>query len=210
MQFAKDLTGKRFGKLTVIERSEDFVRDGKTHAARWRVLCDCGETRFKTTSELQAGRSRSCGCFARQLRSDRLRMPDGVAARNHILTSYKHAAKKRNLEWGITDGEFFGLIEKQCYYCGRQPSGIARIQQRSSLHVREASELLYTGVDRFDNNRGYVVGNVVPCCKRCNIGKNTLSGFEFIELARAIAKNHSQETFDEAAKAERPVPVLQG
>ena len=54
-----DLTGARFGKLTVIEQAES--KNGKT---RWACLCDCGVTTCVRSSHLRNGRAKSCGCSA--------------------------------------------------------------------------------------------------------------------------------------------------
>lgn len=54
-----DLTGKRFGRLTVIERAE--TKNGKT---RWKCLCDCGKYTYTITNRLVQGKSLSCGCRA--------------------------------------------------------------------------------------------------------------------------------------------------
>jgi len=52
-----DLTGKRFGRLTVIAR----VGSRKSHAI-WRCRCDCGTERAVLSSNLRCGASASCGC----------------------------------------------------------------------------------------------------------------------------------------------------
>lgn len=54
-----DLTGMRFGKLTVIERAE--TQYGKT---RWKCLCDCGKYTYTITHRLTSGATQSCGCRA--------------------------------------------------------------------------------------------------------------------------------------------------
>ena len=184
-----DLTGQKFGKLTVVERfGNSYVKhSGKIASALWKCVCDCGEIRYKTTSDLRANRFRSCGCYAKEARSERLRLPDGEAARNYILYSYKNAARKRGYEWSISDELFDELIKNDCYYCGSKPIGIARIQQRSKVHTRELKELLYNGIDRFDNTKGYTPENVVTACKFCNRCKHILSGEDFIKLAKTIA-----------------------
>ena len=46
------------------------------------------------------------------------------------------------------------------------------------------------GVDRWDNSKGYLPDNLVPCCKDCNRGKLTRSSREFVESCRAIAAQH--------------------
>jgi hypothetical protein len=55
----KDLTGQRFGKLTVISRNKDNSKSGN---ARWNCLCDCGNTAIVIGSKLRSGYTKSCGC----------------------------------------------------------------------------------------------------------------------------------------------------
>ena len=52
-----DLTGLRFGHLTVVQRSG--VKNG--HAA-WECKCDYGETIITTGNQLKSGKAKSCGC----------------------------------------------------------------------------------------------------------------------------------------------------
>lgn len=53
-----DLTGRKFGKLTVVERVENS-RNGK---ARWRCKCDCGNEKVAGSESLRNGSTSSCGC----------------------------------------------------------------------------------------------------------------------------------------------------
>lgn len=55
----KDLTGKHFGKLTVIEDST--YRNGGKHVL-WKCQCDCGNITYVRTSDLIQNRIISCGC----------------------------------------------------------------------------------------------------------------------------------------------------
>ena len=57
-----DLTGKRFGKLTVIRRDSDKVLPSGSKVARWFCECDCGNTVSVIGSNLRKGTSKSCGC----------------------------------------------------------------------------------------------------------------------------------------------------
>lgn len=58
----QDLTGKRFGKLTVLCKSDNRRRK----ATMWRCQCDCGNICEKPTGELNSGFATSCGCSWRQ------------------------------------------------------------------------------------------------------------------------------------------------
>jgi len=62
-----DLTGKRFGRLTVIERAPS--RTGHT---RWKCRCDCGNTTIAGASDLKRGGHLSCGCLKTEATKKRL------------------------------------------------------------------------------------------------------------------------------------------
>ncbi len=53
----KDITGERFGKLTVLELSHI------NHCAYWKCKCDCGNEVIVSSHNLQDGTTRSCGCI---------------------------------------------------------------------------------------------------------------------------------------------------
>ena len=57
---AIDLSGKRFGKLVVLER--DFDTTGKCNAVRWKCKCDCGNVVSVIGANLKRGDAKSCGC----------------------------------------------------------------------------------------------------------------------------------------------------
>lgn len=55
-----DLTGKRFGRLTVIEKAE---KKDKYNNIYWNCKCDCGNFRCVSTRNLNRGDTKSCGCL---------------------------------------------------------------------------------------------------------------------------------------------------
>lgn len=59
-----DLTGKRFGRLLVLE---DTGRRGY-HSILWRCKCDCGKITNVPSYDLLHGRVVSCGCYAAENR----------------------------------------------------------------------------------------------------------------------------------------------
>ena len=59
-----DLTGKRFGKLTVLYRASDHVTSSGKKFVRWHCLCDCGNEIEPFGNSLRQGNTTSCGhCF---------------------------------------------------------------------------------------------------------------------------------------------------
>lgn len=62
-----DLTGIRFGKWTVLEKSA--IKKAVTH---WKCECECGVVKDISGSNLNGGKTRSCGCDKANLQSKRL------------------------------------------------------------------------------------------------------------------------------------------
>lgn len=56
-----DLTGNRYGRLTVIER----VHKPGNNRTFWRCCCDCGNTTIVDARDLKNGHTKSCGCMRR-------------------------------------------------------------------------------------------------------------------------------------------------
>lgn len=59
---AKDLRGKQFGRLQPIYRTYN-TNAGDT---KWHCKCECGNEINVTTSNLQSGHTKSCGCLAKE------------------------------------------------------------------------------------------------------------------------------------------------
>lgn len=57
---AENLAGKKFGRLTVLDRAENNSQ-GKT---RWKCLCVCGKETVVRADMLKSGHTQSCGCLA--------------------------------------------------------------------------------------------------------------------------------------------------
>ena len=59
----KDLSGKKFGMLTVIKEGAGVVSKEGIHRMSWLCKCDCGEIIDVVTSSLSTGNTLSCGCL---------------------------------------------------------------------------------------------------------------------------------------------------
>lgn len=94
-----DMTGRRFGRVTVLEFAGVTEQ---SRNARWKCRCDCGTVFVTTGDALRRGSCRSCGC----LRSESCRRrhaealgawrvpvkvttPDGI---RHLFASQTEAA----------------------------------------------------------------------------------------------------------------------
>ena len=93
---------------------------------------------------------------------------------------YKHKCKKRNIEFDLAYDRFIVMIFGNCYLCGSGPSN--RLARKDI-----PGELIYNGIDRVDNNKGYSLGNVRTCCGKCNGMKSNHKLSDF--------KNHIAKIF---------------
>lgn len=58
----RDLTGKKFGRLTVIE----LVKTKKMYTS-WKCICECGREHTVIGTNLTSGKIKSCGCLGREV-----------------------------------------------------------------------------------------------------------------------------------------------
>lgn len=95
-EYRKDLTGQRFGRLTVIKEAEPLIIEKPTYRRRirmWLCLCDCGNTCIVRQYCLTSGMTKSCGCLKSELSSKR-RKKDLTGQRFGKLTVIKEAYTK--------------------------------------------------------------------------------------------------------------------
>jgi len=165
MSKIKDLQGKRFGKLEVLE----YAGLNKHNGALWKCLCDCGTTKIVGSNDLCTGKITSCTCNRGNPLSP------GEASKNEYLYLYQQNAKHRNLEFSLTSSDFEKLTKEKCHYCGIEPS----LKFNENKPGRNGFYLC-NGIDRIKNEIGYIRSNCVTCCKTCNAAKSSMTYEEFI------------------------------
>ena len=89
MPALKDLTGKRFGKLTILRRSERKQR-GTT---LWVALCDCGKETIAAANNIKTGTTKSCGCLKHKPSYNSV---DRTGVRFEMLTVIRRVDEKSN------------------------------------------------------------------------------------------------------------------
>lgn len=62
----KDLTGKTFGKLTVIKRCDDHITSGGNRYSMYLCKCECGNEVRVRANKLTSNHTISCGCFRKE------------------------------------------------------------------------------------------------------------------------------------------------
>jgi len=169
-----DFIGRRFGRLVVVDR----IKGKNGTEGRWVCQCDCGGTKSTVTNVLARGNCKSCGCLAREITSARSKKPDTYF--RMVFSIYRRNAARRGIDFALNTEEFRKLIIDPCKFCGRTPDSTY------SLGVAYTDEFKHNGVDRYDNEQGYVTGNCVPCCKICNRMKHDMTAKEFLDHTTRI------------------------
>lgn len=85
------------------------------------------------------------------------------------ISSFSADAKRRGLRLEYNYEEIGAFMKTECNYCGSNDS--------------------YNGLDRVDSSCGYLKGNTVPCCERCNRAKSSFSKDDFLNHCRKIIKH---------------------
>jgi hypothetical protein len=109
--------------------------------------------------------------------------PDTIAS---SYSQYKQRAiKKLGTLFELSKLEFDEIIENPCYICGKQ---------NSTTHQN--------GIDRYNNDNGYIIDNCRSCCYNCNIIKKTMNFDDFIDiLLRIVFNNQVKEVLQESIKS---------
>lgn len=97
---------------------------------------------------------------------------------NHIASNYltfTRIADKRQFTFELSPKQFDEITAENCYICGKQNTEIHK-----------------NGIDRFNNDIGYIVENCRPCCTECNFMKGIYSYDIFIEKIQAIYNKHKE------------------
>lgn len=178
----KDLTNKRFSFLLVLDKyiiERKIIPCGaKVSYAKWLCKCDCGTIKYVKSSYLVSGEVRSCGCY------NPIRLKSGESAFRKLYRQYERHSQERGLIFNLTKEEFKYLTQQNCYYCNITPQTISNPGQGCST-----GDYLYNGVDRINNDIGYIIENCVPCCTACNSMKGTMFKDEFFRKIQNIYLN---------------------
>lgn len=90
MERCKDLTGQRFGRLTVIDRAKNHVKPSGKKEAAWNCLCDCGGKSVVVGYRLTTGCTKSCGCLSAEKAAQRLKTHGKSKTRLHRIWVNMH------------------------------------------------------------------------------------------------------------------------
>jgi hypothetical protein len=183
MGVKKDLTGLKFGRLTVLYEVEPRYTSGGNKKIMWHCKCDCdGKELDVSSSDLLSCHTKSCGCLNNEKR--------------HMSKNKKYNTYDLSGEYGIGydskgnefwfDLEDYNLIKDYCWFKHRE-----YFQARQSgndkhifLHKLIMNDFENTmDIDHIDTNRKYNnrksnlrVAKRIENCRNRKLNKNNTSG----------------------------------
>jgi hypothetical protein len=174
----RDRAGEIYNGHTAIRFVEQVKKAG-SRFIYWEFSCGhCGAAFVSSLANIRT--RKSCGCVPPAIVSHAL--PPGISSMRQLRGTYLRGAKSRGLKFALSEEQFLTITSKPCYYCGSPP------KRRHRANRKVNGSYSYNGIDRQDNNQGYMVDNCVACCKICNYAKRNLSWDEFKDwLNRLVA-----------------------
>lgn len=148
----RDLTGQRFGRLTVIGISKK-VQSGKRERYYWKCKCECGKFHEVRTDALTSGNVQSCGCLHKE------------QAIKNVSSHHSHKQSGSRLYWiwqAMKDRCLNKNNKNYSRYGGR---GITICDEWKDDFANFYEWALKNGyrdtltIDRIDNNKGYFPDN---------------------------------------------------
>lgn len=97
--------------------------------------------------------------------------------------------KEFNINNVISIEKYLKTVSEPCYYCGNTGEKEVIIKTKNS----ENKIFKYNGIDRLDNELGYVNNNIVSCCSICNYMKGQLSVNQFVNKCQDIVNKVKKE-----------------
>lgn len=187
-----DLTGKVFGRLTVIKLSPKRTLRGDKY---WRCICECGTTHYAKTSLLTNGGVSSCGCKRREANSgaNHFRVRNMVEKYGEHISAadpwYRMAnrtisrAKEFGIPLGFESRAELGIYLRQiaperCPILGRK-----LVIGNGSTHRYSAS------IDKIVPSKGYVRGNIQVISNKANTMKQDALRWEIKKFCEWGIKN---------------------
>lgn len=173
-----DEIGNKYAEFEVISKLES-----SKYGVVWLCLCSCGTIKPILGVDLRRGHIKSCGCKQGMGGGPKRHRADKVL-KSHF-SSYRNSKRAKQLGFNLTLEDFEFICKQNCYYCEAEPQ-IRRIAYRSDRNGPLYSYDNLSGIDRLDNTKGYIDGNCIPCCGKCNIMKGNSTEDEFLEQIKRI------------------------
>jgi len=148
-----DLTGKKFGKLTVIE-----LADTDAGPKYWKCVCECGNTKTVSGGHLKSGNVKSCGCFLKDSKNTNIR--SAIAAAKIANTKHGKYGQRVYNTWSGMLGRCNNPSNKDFQSYGGRGIKVSKDWETFQNFYKDMGDPPegHT-LDRIDNNFGYCKEN---------------------------------------------------
>ena len=187
-----DLTGKRFGRLVVIEPT----KERKNESVVWRCRCDCGKYTNVITSNLTKGNTKSCGCLSIKdltgKRFGRLVAIEPTEKRKNSSVVWKCRCDCGNITYAPSD-QLTRLLIKSC---GCLHSEV------SSNHAKNIRKNAYEILGLHDGTMDCRLNNTIPSNNSTGVrGVSRRQNGKYFAQIIYKGKNYCLGTFEDLEQA---------
>lgn len=173
-----DLTGKKFGLLTISKRTAAVNKK-----VRWDCICECGNLTNVSSGDLISGHTRSCGCLYNRTGRESPRFRGFQEISGRFWYSILHGAKQRNISVELSIEDAWNLFIKQNRRCALT-NLILKFNKNCVDNTGTAS------LDRIDSSKGYSIDNCQWVHKSVNVLKWDKTQQELIDWCYKIVENN--------------------
>jgi hypothetical protein len=167
------IKGNIYGQFTVISNEIKRHSNAKQRVVYYNVKCDCGKEGWRASHTLKNGKTKSCKSCCKTANNT-----------NTFLERYFKRVKERasimKFELDIDVNYLADLLTNQNNCC--KLSGLP-ISLRANWQIQEQTASL----DRIDNTKGYVKGNLQWLHKDINNMKHIFTQDYFLELCKNVS-----------------------
>ena len=155
-----DLTGKRFGRLVVLERAERYKTNTGRRSTYYICQCDCGKTTTVTANHLTTGHTWSCGCAHKEQEEvwKTYKLTHGKTTGKKLTKSYSRwmQIKQRCYNPNEVSYPFYGAKGIKMWYGWiDNPTAFCEYVESLDGYDTEGST-----IDRIDYTKDYEPGNL--------------------------------------------------
>lgn len=178
--------GKIYNYLTVLKEGEPYKTKANYLSRRWIFKCICGNEKSILPNNVFSGSIKSCGCMKKEVCKKAIQKyykeKYKTPVEDRLYGNYAYYWNIPKREFNISKERFIELVNSNCYYCGITPF-LIRSNKTKSVNKP------LNGIDRIDSSKGYIEGNVVPCCIHCNRAKMDRNIDDFKNWIKLIYNN---------------------
>ena len=144
MKKMKDLTGKRFGKWTVVSFAGRKEKQNGT-VILWNCVCDCGNKGIVPSGNLLSGNSTNCGC-ERNTKIAEVGKNKGKQNSYSFLEDIGYGCLSNSDKYFLFDKEDFNKIKDICWYLNDRGYVQGRIKGGNKKVLLHHIVLDYNGI----------------------------------------------------------------